>query len=263
MSGTHQRRSLARIAESAITIWALLGGVVLVAVVLMNTYSVIGNNFGAPFPGDFEMTEMGVCVAAFAFLPFLQPRTLVLFVLPWMLNMTAGVDVQRTLSMYYGLPLFAFLAVACVEVLRRSMRVRAASGVLACVVAVLVIQFNVAHFRFPRIPLDRWAFLQRLEQIPLEASVQASSCFRPVLGYERTDSGILSPGQMWEADFVLIRRSGSWPFTAAQHGALLARIPHEPYVTEYASGDFLILRRVTAEPAADGSATEEGSGERR
>ena len=72
MSGTHQRRSRARLAESAITIWALLGGVVLVAVVLMNTYSVIGNNFGAPFPGDFEMTEMGVCIAAFAFLPYCQ-----------------------------------------------------------------------------------------------------------------------------------------------------------------------------------------------
>ncbi len=55
-----------------ITGWALLGGCVLLAVVLMNTYSVIGANFGSPFPGDFEMTEMGVCIAAFAFLPYCQ-----------------------------------------------------------------------------------------------------------------------------------------------------------------------------------------------
>ena len=60
------------LAARTITAWALLGGLVLVAVVLMNTYTVVGNNFGAPFPGDFEMTEMGVCVAAFAFLPYCQ-----------------------------------------------------------------------------------------------------------------------------------------------------------------------------------------------
>ncbi len=59
-------------AERAITVWALLGGLMLIAVVLMNTYSVVGNNFGASFPGDFEMTEMGVAIAAFAFLPYCQ-----------------------------------------------------------------------------------------------------------------------------------------------------------------------------------------------
>jgi TRAP-type C4-dicarboxylate transport system permease small subunit len=53
-------------------IWALLGGVVLLAVVLMHTWSVIGNNWGSPFPGDFELTEMGVAIAAFAFLPYCQ-----------------------------------------------------------------------------------------------------------------------------------------------------------------------------------------------
>lgn len=55
-----------------ITGWALLGGLVLLAVVLMNTWSVIGNQFGKPFPGDFEMTEIGICIAAFAFLPYCQ-----------------------------------------------------------------------------------------------------------------------------------------------------------------------------------------------
>jgi TRAP-type C4-dicarboxylate transport system permease small subunit len=72
MSDTPSRAGPAALADRAITAWALLGGLLLVAVVLMNTYSVIGANFGAPFPGDFELTEMGVCVAAFAFLPYCQ-----------------------------------------------------------------------------------------------------------------------------------------------------------------------------------------------
>lgn len=54
------------------TWWALAGGVVLLLVVLMHTWSVIGNQFGLPFPGDFEMTEIGVAIAAFSFLPYCQ-----------------------------------------------------------------------------------------------------------------------------------------------------------------------------------------------
>ncbi len=54
------------------TWWALAGGVVLLLVVLMNTWSIIGNQFGKPFPGDFEMTEIGIAVAVFAFLPYCQ-----------------------------------------------------------------------------------------------------------------------------------------------------------------------------------------------
>lgn len=60
------------LASRIITGWALAGGVVLMLVVFMNTWSVIGANFGVPFPGDFEMTEIGICVAAFAFLPYCQ-----------------------------------------------------------------------------------------------------------------------------------------------------------------------------------------------
>jgi len=53
--------------------WALLGGVVLLAVVGINLVSVIGaSTIGYGFPGDFEMTEMGVAIAAFAFLPYCQ-----------------------------------------------------------------------------------------------------------------------------------------------------------------------------------------------
>src|SRR3546814_20911353 len=58
------------LARAAITAWALLGGLVLVAVVLINVLSVIGGVVWRPFPGDFEMTEIGIAVAAFAFLPY-------------------------------------------------------------------------------------------------------------------------------------------------------------------------------------------------
>jgi TRAP-type C4-dicarboxylate transport system permease small subunit len=60
------------IASRVITVWALLGGGVLLAVVAVNMMSILGSMFGKPFPGDFELTEMGVAVAVFAFLPYCQ-----------------------------------------------------------------------------------------------------------------------------------------------------------------------------------------------
>ena len=72
-----------------ITGWALLGGIVLLLVVLMHTWSVIGNQFGMPFPGDFEMTEIGIAVAAFSFLPYCQLTGS---------NVTADIFTSRTSS---------------------------------------------------------------------------------------------------------------------------------------------------------------------
>jgi len=67
------RVGFARLARVVIGLWALLGGAVLCAVVLINVYSTAaGALFGMPFPGDFEMTEVGVAVAVFAFLPYCQ-----------------------------------------------------------------------------------------------------------------------------------------------------------------------------------------------
>ena len=54
-------------------LWALLGCCVLGIVVIMATgSSIAGFLIAKPFPGDFEMTEMGVAVAAFMFLPYCQ-----------------------------------------------------------------------------------------------------------------------------------------------------------------------------------------------
>jgi len=58
---------------SLIKFWALLGGFLLLAVVLMTAYSAAaGFLISKPFPGDFELTQMGVAVAVFAFLPYCQ-----------------------------------------------------------------------------------------------------------------------------------------------------------------------------------------------
>jgi TRAP-type C4-dicarboxylate transport system permease small subunit len=60
-------------ARSIITGWALLGGAILLVLALMNVASVLGSALiGRPFPGDFEMTEVWVAVAAFMFLPYCQ-----------------------------------------------------------------------------------------------------------------------------------------------------------------------------------------------
>jgi TRAP-type C4-dicarboxylate transport system permease small subunit len=62
-----------RVGARAVEIWALAGGAVLLAVVLMNAVSVTaGYLANLPVPGDFELTEMGICIAAFAFLPYCQ-----------------------------------------------------------------------------------------------------------------------------------------------------------------------------------------------
>ena len=68
-------------AESTITIWAILGGFMVLAIVFMNVWSVISalSFWTAVFPetnitfqGDFELTQMGIAIAAFTFLPYCQ-----------------------------------------------------------------------------------------------------------------------------------------------------------------------------------------------
>ena len=66
------RRGLAAAIARAATVWAVLGGFLLLAVVAVNAVSVLGGLFGTSFAGDFELTEMGVAIAVFAFLPYCQ-----------------------------------------------------------------------------------------------------------------------------------------------------------------------------------------------
>ncbi len=50
-----------------------MGGAVLMGIVLVNAISIsLDILVSKPFPGDFELTEIGVAVAAFCFLPLCQ-----------------------------------------------------------------------------------------------------------------------------------------------------------------------------------------------
>ncbi len=63
------------LARHVIEGWALLGGALLICIALMNTWSVISLAvLGFPVPGDFELVEMGVAIAAFSFLPYCQMK---------------------------------------------------------------------------------------------------------------------------------------------------------------------------------------------
>lgn len=81
-ASTPRRTGLAGAAERVITVWAVLGGVVILAVVAVNVWSVLSGLLAGwpstatliaqPFSGDQELTELGVAIAAFAFLPYCQ-----------------------------------------------------------------------------------------------------------------------------------------------------------------------------------------------
>lgn len=59
--------------EKFIEWWALAGGVLLLAVVVVTAASVAGNVlFHKPVPGDFEIVEVCAAIAAFSFLPYCQ-----------------------------------------------------------------------------------------------------------------------------------------------------------------------------------------------
>lgn len=53
--------------------WALLGGLLLLAIALMTSWSAAaGWLFGRPLPGDVELVEMLTAVSVFMFLPYCQ-----------------------------------------------------------------------------------------------------------------------------------------------------------------------------------------------
>jgi len=53
--------------------FAVIGGVVLVAMTLMSVASIAGRSlFGKPIPGDFELIQIGCAICVAAFLPWCQ-----------------------------------------------------------------------------------------------------------------------------------------------------------------------------------------------
>jgi TRAP-type C4-dicarboxylate transport system permease small subunit len=68
-----ERTGLEGLVRSLIRWWSLGGGLVLCVIAVMTVISVTGTAFwGTQVPGDFEMTEIGVAVAVFMFLPYTQ-----------------------------------------------------------------------------------------------------------------------------------------------------------------------------------------------
>ena len=73
MNRGEARARLVRCARAAIRLWALAGGALLVAIVLLTAYSAGANLLlHRPVPGDFELVEMGIAVAVACFLPYCQ-----------------------------------------------------------------------------------------------------------------------------------------------------------------------------------------------
>lgn len=69
---SNDRVGFASAVETLAVYFALSGGFLLLCVVFINVLSTVGSIFLKPFPGDFELTEMGVAVAVFSFLPYCQ-----------------------------------------------------------------------------------------------------------------------------------------------------------------------------------------------
>ena len=65
-------RLLSKLWQNLITGWALVGGFILIIIVCINVFSIIGGIFLIPLQGDFELTQMGIAVAVFCFLPYCQ-----------------------------------------------------------------------------------------------------------------------------------------------------------------------------------------------
>jgi len=75
MSGerVNARSGPSAVARRVIEWWALAGGLVLLGIAVMTTWSAAsGWLLGKPLPGDFELTEVFVAIAVFAFLPYCQ-----------------------------------------------------------------------------------------------------------------------------------------------------------------------------------------------
>ena len=65
-------RLLTQLGEKLISVWALVGGLILLSVVSLNIGSIIGGILLIHVPGDFELTQIGGAVAVFCFLPYCQ-----------------------------------------------------------------------------------------------------------------------------------------------------------------------------------------------
>lgn len=105
-----------RFAHIVIEYWALLGGAFVIGVVLINAYSITASALiNKPFSGDFELTEMGIGIAIFCFLPFCQLNGA---------NVSADIFTvhakKKTIAFMSLLAAFIALAFSCILIWRMS-----------------------------------------------------------------------------------------------------------------------------------------------
>ena len=68
-----KRTGLAALLETVMTWWALAGGMVFVAIVVMSIISIVGRKlFATPIEGDMELLMMGAAIGSAAFLPICE-----------------------------------------------------------------------------------------------------------------------------------------------------------------------------------------------
>lgn len=109
--GRHQHpgQFLAGVLRRAITGWALIGGILLLALVAVNVTAVGSGIVGYRITGDFEITEMLVAIAVFCFLPYCQMTEA---------NVTADIFTARASARWVaGFRLAASLVALCFALL--------------------------------------------------------------------------------------------------------------------------------------------------
>ena len=157
------------------------------------------------------------------FVPFFAKAGVILFFLPWLLPATSGFWQQQSLGLYYGIPLLAFSAIAGALGLVSDPFRKVASSRVALPAACLAVLLNVSHLSFQEIPRSRPRVLREIEAaIPETATVQAMSCFYPVLGYRREKMLIDRETTGVTADYAVLRTERTtWPLPAVEARALV------------------------------------------
>ena len=189
--------------------------------------------------------------AGVLFIPFLPKAGVILFFLPWLLPATSGFWPQKTLGLYYGIPLLTFATIAGVLGLGTETFRRLASSRLAPALACAAVALNVSHLSFHEIPRERSRVLREIEAaIPDTATVQAMSCFYPVLGYRREKILIDRETTQITADYAVLRTERTtWPISAIEARALVyTTLTSGAYENRSTERGFYIFRRIRPGP---------------
>ena len=189
--------------------------------------------------------------AQLLFVPFFPKAGVILFFLPWLLPATSGFFQQQSLGLYYGIPLLTFSTIAGALGLVSDRFRKVASSRLALPAACAAVMLNVSHLSFHEIPRSRPRVLREIRAaIPDTATVQAMSCFYPVLGYRREKILIDRETTRITADYAVLRTERTtWPLPPVEARALVySALTSGGYENRSTVRGFYILRRVRRAP---------------